>query len=137
MNSLFSSILTTAAVAAVAVGVIGLPDFGPGVDHDSITGSIKSDRAGYYSLNRSGEFQCSVRRGAQIKASVYRLETSGSCKSVLEDFDTVLYWTDTSSGGVVISGSNGPILEFAEADGVALESINPASPLFSLTYQSD
>lgn len=137
MNSLISSVLTTGAAAAVAVTVFGLPDFGPGVAHDEITGSIGDSRTGLYSLDRGIDSDCSIRRGAQMAPMVFQLETTGGCESVLEGFDTALFWTDTKSGGVVISGSGGTILEFAEADGEALESISPASPLFSLTPQRD
>lgn len=132
MNSLISSVLATGAAAAVAIAVFGLPDFGPGVAHDEITGSISGARTGAYSLDRGIDSDCSIRRGAQMAPMVYQLETSGGCETVMEGFDIALFWTDTKGGGVVISGRNGTILEFAEADGEALESISPASPLFSL-----
>lgn len=136
MNSLISSVLTTCAAAAVAITVFGLPDFGPGVAHDEITGSINSDRNGPFSLE-SGGSSCSIRKGAQIAPTVYRLETSGGCSAVFDGFDTALYWTDTSRGGVVISGRNGPILEFAESDGTALESIKPTQQLLLLSPKSE
>ena len=133
MNSLSYSVLATGAVAAIVVSAIGLPSFEPGVAHDEITGSIKGDRKGGYVLERNGQAVCSMRRGAQIAPRVYRLDASTACEPALAGFETALYWTDIGNGGVVISGTNGPIIEFAESDGAGLESIEPANPLFSLT----
>lgn len=132
MNSLVTSVLATGAVAAIVVATVGLPEVGPGVGRDEITGSIAQLRSDGYMLSRDGVDACIIRPGAQMAPSVYQLIIPDSCLATFGHPEGPTYWTETGGGGIVISGRNGTIVEFAEADGIGFESVVPASPLYSL-----
>lgn len=132
MNSLVPSVLATGAVAAIVVATVGLPAFEPGVGQDDITGSVAKVRSEGYMLSRDGIDSCIIRPGAQMAPSVYQLIIPDRCLAAFGHPEGPTYWTETNRGGIVISGRDGTIVEFAEADGIGFESVVPASPLYSL-----
>ncbi len=136
MKELISSLFATGSAAFVTLVVFGLPTFGPGIDRETITGSIPVTQSGNHTLFMNGEALCDVRRGARIAPTVYRLEAAANCGSALGQADQSLYWTETASGGVIFSGTEGAIIEFTEADGSQLESVLPTNPLYSLRRKS-
>lgn len=137
MYNLISSIFATATTAFVVLAVFGPPVFGPGVDRDTTTGSVRTQQSGLYAsagheLILNGEVLCEVRRGARIAPTVYRLEASAHCIPALGAIDRALYWTENGTGIIVFSNREGTIIEFAETDGAQLESVLPSSPLYTL-----
>lgn len=133
MKTLVSSLLATGASAFIVLAVFGFPNIGPGVDRGTVTGSVESSPATTSYLLESAARNCTVRRGARIKPTVYRLELAADCDPIFDELGEASYWTETPNGGIVFSGGKGTVLEFAQSDGAQFESVLPARPLYSLT----
>ncbi|MEX0345346.1 MAG: hypothetical protein AB3N20_10525 [Rhizobiaceae bacterium] len=137
MYNLISSIFATATTAFLVLALFGPPVFGPGVDRETTTGSVRSQQSGFvasggHELFMNGEVLCEVQRGARIAPTVYRLEASPQCIPALGVLDQALYWTENGTGSIVFSNREGTIIEFAETDGAQLESVLPSRPLYNL-----
>ncbi len=137
MYNLISSLFATATSAFVVLAVFGPPVFGPGIDRETTTGSVRPQQStfkasGAHELFMNGEVVCEVQRGARIAPTVYRLEASSRCVPALGAIDQSLYWTENGSGTIVFSNREGTIIEFAETEDAQLESVLPSRPLYAL-----
>lgn len=133
MNRLISFLFLALAAMLGAATAIGLPGFDNQNVVDTMnTASIKGDRRGFYELVRSDQERCLLRKGQRVGPETYLIENKVSCDNAIKTMSSALYWTDTAHGGVIISGPEGPLIEFAESDGPGFESVHPANPLFTL-----
>ncbi|WP_265518605.1 hypothetical protein [Nitratireductor luteus] len=90
-----------------------------------------------YRLSVSGrDGSCLVEKGVEMGLDAAELKAEDDCYQLLPRLADARIWKRSGEGDVVFAAADGrEIARFFAADGVAFESLKPASPLMSLTAE--
>jgi hypothetical protein len=92
-----------------------------------------------YSVYRTGEEQsCLLIRDAGQLPGTASVETDPACAEVFKPLAQAAFWQEGEHGNVVLKDRDGNrIAELAPGDGLAFQSVEPASPILALVALDD
>lgn len=118
------------AGVAVVVGVVGLKlnsQASAAVDVRQAAGIER------FVMQASGDEQTCVVEKTAGAGSLSKVSVAPQCDTMLPGLSGLHYWSENADGTVALSADGGtPAVIFAQADGVAYESIEPRTPLIAL-----
>lgn len=129
-------ILALAGGAALAaVGVTGLK---LNSSASAAVGAGQPKNIERFLMQASGDEKNCVVEKTEGDGPVSRVLVAPDCDEMLPGLSGLSYWSENADGTVTLSADGTkPAVIFAEADGIAYESIQPRMPLISLISQEE
>jgi len=121
--------------AFAALAVLGaLPFAMPESETDAAQQAMKAKAQNRYELSVSGQQgNCTVVKRSGGKAERAELQLTPECVKMMPGLADARYWQEGGAGEISFVAADGSsVVEFFAADGVAYESLKPASPILAL-----
>lgn len=125
-------LIVSIAFAAAGFAGLNLPGTSDGA---SISQAVtRSDTTSYDLQLIGGSDVCRIEKREGRDAALANLKLEPGCLTIYPALSRAKSWQELGDGSLALAASNGePVVVFAVSDGLAFESIEPASPLITLT----
>jgi hypothetical protein len=134
MKLFFTALIAT----GLAFGAIAATGKSPETATDPVFTRVARANGGEggerYHLRSVDNLSCEVARSAAAADGVYTMRAGSECDRLLPGLSAARFWRERD-GGLIVLGRNlaDDLISFAVADGIAYESVRPASALISMT----
>lgn len=116
--------------ALAAVAVIGLRPNSPA---SAATGAPQPTNVERFLMQASGGDKTCLVEKTESEGRLSRVSLAPDCDEMLPGLSGLHYWSESSDGTVTLSADGRtPSVVFAQADGIAYESIEPRMPIIAL-----